>query len=141
MIALAPWISKVRSKYCPVYMSVFKPPLNVLNHILGFLDNDPYFFEGIYVSKSLIIDIAGNTTAWQFKAISALMRVNDFVSLPKYDIQSITTEGHDQVIHSDQIVDYLAFNKEWLDMSLNVCSNCLVLISVKDDSMESTLRM
>ena len=25
-------------------------------------------------------------------------------------------------------------------MSLNVCSNCLVLISVKDDSMEPTLR-
>ena len=34
MIALAPWISKVRSKCCPVYMFAFKSPLNILNHIL-----------------------------------------------------------------------------------------------------------
>lgn len=67
-------------------------------------------------------------------------RVNNFITPPKYDLQSIKTEGHDHVIHSEQIVDYLAFNKEWLDMSLNVRSNCLALISVKDDSMEPTLR-
>lgn len=66
--------------------------------------------------------------------------VNDFVSLPKYDLQTITTEGHDLTIHSEQIVDYLAFNREWLDMSLNVRNNCLALISVRDDSMEPTLR-
>lgn len=67
------------------------------------------------------------------------MRVNDFITFPKYDLQSITKEGHDHVIHSEQIVNHLAFKREWLEMSLNA-SNCLALISVKDDSMEPTLK-
>lgn len=67
------------------------------------------------------------------------MRIKDFLPLPKYDLQ-LTTEGHDHVIHSEQIVDYLAFKKEWLEMSLDVRNNCLALITIKDDSMEPTLR-
>lgn len=67
------------------------------------------------------------------------MRVNGFITFPKYDLQSITKEGHDHVIHSEQIVNHLAFKREWLEMSLNA-SNCLALISVKDDSMEPTLK-
>ncbi|MCE7915845.1 MAG: S24 family peptidase [Nitrosomonas sp. PRO4] len=68
------------------------------------------------------------------------IRVNNFVSTPKYVLETRTTEGHTHMIHSEQIVDYLAFNKEWLDMSLDVRNNCLALITVKDDSMEPTLR-
>lgn len=67
------------------------------------------------------------------------MRVNDYAIVPKNDLRS-TTEGHDRVIHSEQIVDHLAFKKKWLEMSLNTNSNCLALISVRDDSMEPTLR-
>lgn len=67
------------------------------------------------------------------------MRVNDYAIVPKNYLRS-TTEGHDRAIHSNQIVDHLAFNKEWLQMSLHTRSDCLALISVKDDSMEPTLR-
>ena len=66
-------------------------------------------------------------------------RVNNFITLPKYDLHQIT-EDRDHVIHSEQVVDHLAFKKDWLEMSLNVHGNCLALISVKDDSMEPTLR-
>lgn len=62
--------------------------------------------------------------------------VKNFITLPKYALQSMP----DRVIHSDQVVDHLAFNKEWLEMSLNVTNNRLALIQVKGDSMEPTLK-
>lgn len=66
------------------------------------------------------------------------IRVNNFVTVPKYDLP-ITSGERDMAIHSSQIVDHLAFKKEWLEeMSIN--NNCLALIAVKDDSMEPTLR-
>jgi phage repressor protein C with HTH and peptisase S24 domain len=68
------------------------------------------------------------------------IRVNNFVTVPKNSLQTVNPEGQNQTIHSEQIVDYLAFNKEWLDMSMDVRNNCLALITVKDDSMEPTLK-
>lgn len=67
------------------------------------------------------------------------IKVNDFFMMPKHDLRS-TDEGHGHVIRSEQIVDHLAFKKEWLQMSLNVHNNHLALITVKGDSMEPTLR-
>lgn len=60
------------------------------------------------------------------------MRVNDFASMPKYQI--------DTLIQSDQVVDYLAFRKDWLEMTFNMYNSCLALIKVKGDSMEPTLK-
>jgi len=66
------------------------------------------------------------------------IRVNNFVTVPKYDLP-ITSGERDMAIHSPQIVDHLAFKKEWLE-EMSVNNNCLALIAVKDDSMEPTLR-
>lgn len=66
------------------------------------------------------------------------IRVNNFVTVPKYDLP-LTTGGRDLAIHSAQVVDHLAFKKEWLE-EMSISTNCLALIAVKDDSMEPTLR-
>lgn len=62
--------------------------------------------------------------------------VKNFITLPKYALQTMP----DRTICSDQIVNYLAFDKEWLEGSLSMYDNALALIRVKDDSMEPTLK-
>lgn len=63
--------------------------------------------------------------------------LDDFVMVPRYDIHG--SAGHGAVIHSEQIVDYLAFRAEWVRNALGVSQKDLALISVKGDSMEPTL--
>lgn len=60
-----------------------------------------------------------------------------FVTVPRYDVSACA--GHGAVIHSEQIVDYLAFRSDWVHNALGVSSKDLALISVKGDSMEPTL--
>lgn len=48
--------------------------------------------------------------------------------------------GNGHVIHSEQIVDHLAFRAEWVRTELGTSPNSLVLISAVGDSMEPTLR-
>lgn len=64
------------------------------------------------------------------------MRVNDFVPMPKYSLQSMP----DRAISSDQVVDYLAFKKDWLQYSMDVHDQALALIKMKGDSMSPTLK-
>jgi len=61
-----------------------------------------------------------------------------FVLVPRYDVEGSMGNGH--VIHSEQIVDHLAFRAEWVRTELGTSSSSLVLISAVGDSMEPTLR-
>lgn len=61
----------------------------------------------------------------------------DFVLVPRYDVQA--GAGGGSLIHSEQIVDYLAFKTEWVQNVLGASINNLALISVRGDSMEPTL--
>ena len=61
----------------------------------------------------------------------------DFVLVPRYDIQA--SAGGGSLIHSEQIVDYLAFKTEWIKNVLGTSKDHLALISVSGDSMEPTL--
>lgn len=61
----------------------------------------------------------------------------DFVMVPRYDVHG--SAGNGSVIHSEQIVDHLAFRAEWVRNALGVAQKDLALISVKGDSMEPTL--
>ena len=61
-----------------------------------------------------------------------------FVLVPRYDVVGSMGNGH--VIHSEQIVDHLAFRAEWVRTELGTSPNHLVLISAVGDSMEPTLR-
>lgn len=63
--------------------------------------------------------------------------MDNFVFVPKYDV--CASAGHGAFVHSDQIVDHLAFKKEWVKSELGCSEKNLALISVKGDSMEPTL--
>lgn len=60
-----------------------------------------------------------------------------FILVPHYEVQA--SAGNGALVHSEQIVDYLAFKADWVRNTLGVAQKDLALISVKGDSMEPTL--
>jgi len=61
-----------------------------------------------------------------------------FVFVPRYEVEA--SMGNGTVIHSEQIVDYLAFREDWVRLELGLNPSNLILISSVGDSMEPTLR-
>ena len=64
--------------------------------------------------------------------------LNDFVMVPRYNIES--SAGGGSVIHSEQIVDHLAFKKSWVSKELGTDPKNLLLIHSIGDAMEPTFR-
>lgn len=64
--------------------------------------------------------------------------LKDFVLVPRYNIEA--TAGGGSVIHSEQIVDHLAFKASWVNKELGADPKHLLLIHSIGDSMEPTLR-
>ena len=64
--------------------------------------------------------------------------LNDFVLVPRYNIEA--SAGGGSVIHSEQIVDHLAFKASWVSKELGADPKNLLLIHSIGDSMEPTLR-
>jgi len=62
---------------------------------------------------------------------------NEFVKVPRYEIAA--SAGGGAVVHSEQVVDYLAFRADWVRSSLGVNPDRLAVISVMGDSMEPYL--
>ena len=60
-----------------------------------------------------------------------------FVHVPRYKVEA--SAGGGSMIHSEQIVDHLAFRADWVNNALGVPVSALVLINVTGDSMEPTL--
>lgn len=60
-----------------------------------------------------------------------------FILVPRYEVRA--SAGNGALVHSEQIVDYLAFKADWVRNTLGVAQNDLALISVKGDSMEPSL--
>lgn len=60
-----------------------------------------------------------------------------FVMVPHYEVHA--SAGNGSLVHSEQIVDYLAFKADWVRNTLGVAQKDLALISVKGDSMEPVL--
>ncbi len=67
----------------------------------------------------------------------AALVAGDFLMVPRYDVHG--SAGNGSLVHSEQVVDYLAFRADWVRNALGVAHKDLVLISVKGDSMEPTL--
>jgi phage repressor protein C with HTH and peptisase S24 domain len=61
-----------------------------------------------------------------------------FILVPRYDVAA--SMGNGSVIHSEQVVDHLAFREEWVRTELGTNPKNLILISAIGDSMEPTLR-
>ncbi|MEW6314750.1 MAG: S24 family peptidase [Pseudomonadota bacterium] len=62
---------------------------------------------------------------------------DEFIFVPHYNVKA--SAGHGSIIHSEQVVDHLAFREKWVRDALGVTQKDLALISVKGDSMEPTL--
>lgn len=60
-----------------------------------------------------------------------------FVHVPRYNVTA--SAGGGAMIHSEQVVDHLAFRADWVRNALGVAVASLVLINVDGDSMEPTL--
>lgn len=58
-----------------------------------------------------------------------------YIRAPKYDLLT----GNGGVLHSEQIVDHLAFKGGWLVRELGVEPHALALLSARGDSMEPTI--
>ena len=61
-----------------------------------------------------------------------------FVLVPRYNIEA--SAGGGSVIHSEQIVDHLAFKADWVHKELGTHPKNLVLVHSMGDSMEPTIR-
>ncbi|MEI7456584.1 MAG: S24 family peptidase [Nitrosomonadales bacterium] len=78
-----------------------------------------------------------DSPAFNSESKSAGAAPNGFVLVPRYEVQA--SAGHGSLVHSEQIVDYLAFKADWVRNTLGVSQKDLALISVKGDSMEPVL--
>ncbi|SFD83931.1 S24 family peptidase [Nitrosomonas sp. Nm166] len=132
------------------YKAEFSPPKDILGNIQEFLTQNPDFFikskpepsskpYPVSRAKPLITGREQHNGLTVQDHSIADMRVNDFIPMPKYTLKT-QSDNHRQMIRSDQVVDYLAFKKDWVEMSFNIHNNSLALITVKGDSMEPTLK-
>jgi len=62
----------------------------------------------------------------------------DFILVPRYNIEA--SAGGGSIIHSEQIVDHLAFKADWVHKELGTHPKNLVLVHSIGDSMEPTIR-
>jgi len=62
----------------------------------------------------------------------------EYSLVPRYDVAA--SAGHGSIIHSEQVVDHLAFKTKWLRGDMGLEPDKLALITAKGDSMEPTIR-
>ncbi len=87
-------------------------------------------------------DAGGDTDAKSDKASESRIKSADqldgrFVLVPRYDIHA--SAGAGAMVHSEQVVDYIAFKRDWVSRTLRVAADALALIEVVGDSMETTI--
>jgi len=71
------------------------------------------------------------------KKMDQIMRIAEFVLVPRYNVQASMGGGAD--IHSELVVDHLAFKKSWLK-EMDLKSDNLALITADGDSMYPTIK-
>lgn len=129
------------------YMAEFMPPDDVLKQIYLFMLDNPYFLDtgkkGIpakdYIEHAtkILTTGSGKPSHAINENIPHASALADFVFVPRYDVKA--SAGYGSLIHSEQIVDHLAFKKTWVRLELGCAEKDLALITVKGDSMEPTL--
>jgi phage repressor protein C with HTH and peptisase S24 domain len=106
-------------------------------------DTEPSRLALVGIARAGNVSVQWLATGYGKKELSfdstseSALAPEDFVMVPRYDVHG--SAGNGAVIHSEQIVDYLAFRANWVRNALGVAHKDLVLISVKGDSMEPTL--
>lgn len=87
-----------------------------------------YVLTGVHAREAAALKLDEETLAHHTAA---------FVMVPRYDVQA--SAGGGALIHSELIVDHLAFRQEWVS-KLGLVSQKLALIEVHGDSMEPALQ-
>lgn len=86
-----------------------------------------------YQTDSLLQQyVLGDESAKQF-----FQKAADFVMVPHHDVAA--SAGGGAVIHDEQIVDHLAFKREWLTQTLGCAPDKVCVIQVRGDSMTPTI--
>lgn len=62
---------------------------------------------------------------------------DDYIYVPRYDVQA--SAGHGAINDQEDVVDHLAFKRDWVKNKLGVDGKDLALITAKGDSMEPTI--
>lgn len=62
----------------------------------------------------------------------------DYARIPLYDVRAAA--GFGAVVEQEQVIDSLAFKREWIERALHANPSDLYLIYVDGESMEPTLR-
>ncbi len=70
------------------------------------------------------------------KSLATSPAMEGFILVPRYNIPS----GKNSTIHSEQIVDHLAFKAAWVQKELGADPKSLLLIHAMGDTMEPTIR-
>lgn len=88
--------------------------------------------------RDILHAVASGKTALIEMALGrpVVARTDQFIMVPRYDVQA--SAGGGALIHSDLIVDYLAFRQEWIS-KMGLARQKLALIKVHGDSMEPAL--
>jgi phage repressor protein C with HTH and peptisase S24 domain len=94
------------------------------------------FGEGQSQFQHQISGDANPDTAATDRAVMAGLG-DEFVLLPRYDVQA--SAGAGALIHSEQIVDYLAFKADWVRDRLGRRPSDLLLLEASGDSMQPTI--
>lgn len=61
----------------------------------------------------------------------------DYVALPRYDVQAAAGAG--QLVESEQVVDWIHFQRDWIRRTLGVSPAQLTIIEAVGDSMAPTI--
>jgi phage repressor protein C with HTH and peptisase S24 domain len=107
---------------------VFVPPPKVLELIESIKHSERMFFGSEQPKEKAVREKA---------APEYVPAPDGFILVPHYEVHA--SAGNGTLVHSEQIVDYLAFKADWVRNTLGVTQKDLALISVKGDSMEPVL--
>jgi phage repressor protein C with HTH and peptisase S24 domain len=88
--------------------------------------------DGGYVEPK----IQGSHPAGKIRCDSVAETSTGYIAVPRYEV--VASAGAGAIVESEQIVDYLMFDKDWLRKSLGVGPDRLALINVVGDSMSPT---
>lgn len=115
----------------------YHPPADVLAQIHAFLDASPEYPRGH--SADALVTGSGKQQGVKLQDHAHLEDAPEgFILVPRYDVAA--SMGNGSVIHSEQVVDHLAFRAEWVRTELGTSPKNLILISAIGDSMEPSLR-
>lgn len=101
---------------------------------IGF--NANWLLAGVGSMRAGVWETAGVESKW-YCCEGDASAGDGFVKIPRYKVDA--SAGYGAVIHSEQIVDHLAFRSDWVRHALGVPVASLALINVTGDSMEPTL--